>query len=1352
MGRKRAEKRRKKRNKRPRPELSLCMIAKDEGDFLRACLASVNGLADEIVVGDTGSSDDTVEVAQQAGARVVPIDWTGDFAAARNQALKAVRGRWVLVLDCDEVLGGDDRQALRRLLQEGRADAYRLTTRNYTRQTDRDGWVPCRGEAAEEKDYPGWYPTTKVRLWRHHPKIVFEGAVHELVEASLQRLGKSIADCPVPVHHYGSAEKVRAPDRYLSGGQEKVQARPNDLRALFEVAIAYREAGRLDEALQAIEQVVSGDSSEKELYLDRAQVLLVYGDILDRRGQLDQALAVYRRVIALKPDAYQAFNNGGNILERQGLDAEAVGFYRRGIQVAPENPVLAKNLSRLEARAGLGASGGRRLSACLIVRDEEKTLGRCLQSLAGVADEVVVVDTGSTDQTLALAQRFGARIGHFTWCDDYAAARNASLELARGEWILWLDADEYLTPLDREKVIRAKSHAPDQAFYFTLVNEGGDGTRFRQVKMFPNRPTLRFERPVHETLVPALRRVGLAVASADIEVRHTGYSDPQAVGDKQAYYLRLMEKWLASHPNDFDICFRIGHTHYSQGRYGPAASCFERILTQPRPQVEPDSVWRLALGFKGRCLLEKGDYQEAADLLRPFLQEWPDDAIGNLTLGDALSKSGDWEGALPFLEAASAAVADPFFPLDENLIRYSALFFKGQCLTHLGRRQEAMAALQAAVGLCPERAEATQMLEHLESRPKKEASRPRLTLCMIVRNEEQRLGRCLESARGVVDEIVVVDTGSTDATEEVARGFGARIGHFPWCDDFAAARNVSLEMATGDWILWLDADDILPDEYHNQIRRLIEAGTDKSYFFVLDDQGFENVSCLQLRLFPNLPGVGFEMPVHEQVTPSLQRLGVGMVPTDIRVIHTGYTTPEVVKAKKARYLAIMEAWLKEHPQDYIVRSHVALTYHTTGRLEEALAAYRTIVEASACLSDNNLIVYTTAVLFLGRTYLKMKEYTKALEYIEKARQLDPDYVLTKVSLAEIHLQLGHFDQVKVWADAVLEGGVQLSFFPVDQREVEYSAHLLRAQACQALGHISAAENSFLQAGAVEVPRRAEALGLLAELYKKNGQFESAEQTLERACQLDPENFRHHFNLGVFYLERGQSAAAQTRFSQVVKLRPDFGPALLNLGYIARASGEEGAAEKLYLQLLGIEPDNLEAKASLAHLYLGGRRLADAETYFGQIRSQEAGLLDVNLGLLAAISAQGRWDDQLAQQVLEPFAELERSDGDWQQRNAATAFVGLALALVQRNVLKCAELACAVALAVAPEEGAALRTKAEIHFRQKDYWQALAQWEAMLLTNPRDGEAFRRLGDCYRALGVGEAAQMCYERSRQVAGG
>jgi glycosyltransferase involved in cell wall biosynthesis len=376
---------------------------------------------------------------------------------------------------------------------------------------------------------------------------------------------------------------------------------------------------------------------------------------------------------------------------------------------------------------------------------------------------------------------------------------------------------------------------------------------------------------------------------------------------------------------------------------------------------------------------------------------------------------------------------------------------------------------------------------------------------MIVRDEQERLGHCLDSVQGLVDEIVVVDTGSVDGTVALAESYSARMGSFSWCDDWAAARNVSLALATGDWILWLDADDIMPQECHAEIRRLVDEGGNKSYFFVLDDQGHEQVSCLQMRLFPNLPGIEFEMPVHEQVTPSLGRLGLEMIATDIRVVHTGYTSPEVVRAKKERYLGIMERWLVQRPEDYMTGSHVALTYYSSGKLAEAEAAYRYIVEESTCRQDRNWIIYTTALLFLGRTLVKMGEFERAKVEMLRAEEIDPEYILTKLSLAEVNARLVDWPEALRYGRATLAGDGQMTFFPVDYDAVRYGAELICGQAAQALEQWAEAEEAYRRAAGVPVTQRSEALGNLSNMFKVMDRRDEALAVLDEALVIDPDN-------------------------------------------------------------------------------------------------------------------------------------------------------------------------------------------------------------------------------------------------------
>lgn len=200
--------------------------------------------------------------------------------------------------------------------------------------------------------------------------------------------------------------------------------------------------------------------------------------------------------------------------------------------------------------------------------------------------------------------------------------------------------------------------------------------------------------------------------------------------------------------------------------------------------------------------------------------------------------------------------------------------------------------------------------------------KPRISLCMIARNEERFLGECLSRARAAVDEIVLVDTGSTDRTVAIAESFGARVLHEPWQDDFAAPRNTSLCAATGDWILVLDADEFLQPGAATRIRELAENETASGYhlrFVNLYGQG-RTLGVMMVRLFRNLPGLAYENVIHEQVTPSLQRLatplGLTLLSADVEVEHHGYSDEVMTsRGKNERNERLFLKQLAAHPDD-----------------------------------------------------------------------------------------------------------------------------------------------------------------------------------------------------------------------------------------------------------------------------------------------------------------------------------------------------------------------------------------------------------------------------------------------------
>jgi tetratricopeptide (TPR) repeat protein len=167
------------------------------------------------------------------------------------------------------------------------------------------------------------------------------------------------------------------------------------------------------------------------------------------------------------------------------------------------------------------------LSACLIVRDEERFLPRCLASLQGHVDEICILDTGSVDATLEIARSFGARIGHMPWNDDFSRARNASLDLASGDWILQIDADEELvSPKPGLLASLQASSAVCHLVQLDLLGSGGRSERVQQPRLFRRDPRLRFRRPLHETILDGLAEANLpSPQPCSLLLIHHGYTD-----------------------------------------------------------------------------------------------------------------------------------------------------------------------------------------------------------------------------------------------------------------------------------------------------------------------------------------------------------------------------------------------------------------------------------------------------------------------------------------------------------------------------------------------------------------------------------------------------------------------------------------------------------------------------------------------------------------------------------------------------------------------------------------------------------------------------------------------------------
>jgi glycosyltransferase involved in cell wall biosynthesis len=232
--------------------------------------------------------------------------------------------------------------------------------------------------------------------------------------------------------------------------------------------------------------------------------------------------------------------------------------------------------------------------------------------------------------------------------------------------------------------------------------------------------------------------------------------------------------------------------------------------------------------------------------------------------------------------------------------------------------------------------------------------KPRLSVCLITRNEERFLGKCLQSIRELAHQIVVVDTGSTDATVEIAHQFQAEVHRFPWNDDFSAARNEALKYATGDWVLCLDADEELLPQHLDTLRQEMLDASVMAYRLPIIDAGREQEGCSYVpRLFRNAPGLFFVGRVHEQVFTSIlvraEEWSLKNVLGKSTLFHHGYTKELIVSRDKiARNLRLLELAMEELPNEPNLLMSYGMELARSGQLQAGLEHY---IEALHLISN-----------------------------------------------------------------------------------------------------------------------------------------------------------------------------------------------------------------------------------------------------------------------------------------------------------------------------------------------------------------------------------------------------------------
>jgi glycosyltransferase involved in cell wall biosynthesis len=453
---------------------------------------------------------------------------------------------------------------------------------------------------------------------------------------------------------------------------------------------------------------------------------------------------------------------------------------------------------------------------------------------------------------------------------------------------------------------------------------------------------------------------------------------------------------------------------------------------------------------------------------------------------------------------------------------------------------------------------------------------------MIVRNEEANLPECLRTTEGLFNEAVVVDTGSTDGTQEAARRFGARVFEFPWVDSFGAARNESVRHATCKWIMWLDADDRLDADNRDRLRNLFAGLGDERDAYAIQVRSVldANRSAFrlldQVRIFRNLPEIRWDYRIHEQILPSVNRAGGVVRWTDVIVDHVGYQDATVRRKKLERNLRLLELDNAERSDDSFSLFNLGWTLLDLGRTADAFPRLRRSLETAK--PDSSILRKLHHLLAVAQRQLGSPE--EALKACQEGLKRFPDD-------AELLLEEG-----LMLRDRGDLAGAELSWSRLfEPRQGKYFSSeevgLRGFRTRQLLAEVFARQERWAEA---EIQWRAaldERLDFelawqgLADLYLRLGRWPDLEELLQKLEGQGVAQPRVGWLRARGQVQRKEFGAARRTLTEVIAQDPQaLGPRILLSQALLQEGRDWVAAEKALLDVLELDAANKDAQHNL----------------------------------------------------------------------------------------------------------------------------------------------------------------------------
>ena len=359
-------------------KLSVCMIVKNEEQYLKQCLESIKNLADEIIIVDTGSTDKTKEIANKYTNKVYNFLWNNDFAEARNVSLKQATGDWILILDADESLSEGDCNEIKELLKNPEADAYYFTCRTYSNDSSKANWFSSKDDLYKESKIANGFWTSKVlRLFKKG--YYFEGKIHETPILSIRENKGRIFDTDIAIHHYGELKndsyqksKQKTYESLIKSRLSENHLEKTDHYIMFELASELIKQEKIDEAISYMEKAVQlskelpylitlgGLYIKKKEYLKAEKILTeasqIYpgnednlinlGVLYSEKKEYNKSIRKFEKAIELNPNSADANYNLGIVYQKIGKSKRAKQYFDKAIELNQSYKSKIQSLSK----------------------------------------------------------------------------------------------------------------------------------------------------------------------------------------------------------------------------------------------------------------------------------------------------------------------------------------------------------------------------------------------------------------------------------------------------------------------------------------------------------------------------------------------------------------------------------------------------------------------------------------------------------------------------------------------------------------------------------------------------------------------------------------------------------------------------------------------------------------------------------------------------------------------------------------------------------------------------------------------------------------------------------------------